>query len=336
MKTEAGHDSGHSLPPLAFTWAQLVDHLAAERGGLTELARHLLDIAPSGAQLSADPLTIERGLRRLRQQGNTPGNKYGRLLLRHYGVPRSIASWARELGQYHSRSSDLPVSLRRDQLRLWDCPPIGESPKVAVWIQLALASVSHREGDTAQLEQRLSLARLLIPHAEPAALSELALFEARLALDRGDEEGCTDALARAEQLLARLQAQERGCYLARLQDQRAYRASRGWRDHPERLILAMNHYEALPQEGEPFVLFRREHGRAWCLLRLGRLVEAREAAALACQHAGDGGFIRLRVMSLGLRAHLEGPETPEGQTFLQRARQMAERLGDTQLLARLG
>lgn len=331
MADQPGQDSGHPLVPLSYRWGQLVEQLSEERGGLSELARYLLDVAPPGAALSSDPLTIERGLRRLRQQGNAPGNKYGQLLLRCCGVPRPVMVWARELGQYHSRSSDLPLWLRRDQLRLWDRPPISEAPKVAVWIQLALASLAHRANDHAQLARRMELARLLARRAEPAAQAELCLFDARLALDQGDRAACGSLLEEAAQRILTLAGEERACYLARLQDQRAYWASRGWREDPSKLALALSHYEAIDADpaAPPFVRFRREHGRAWCLWRMHQLLPARAAASLAIQHAGDGGLLRLRAMALGLAAHIAGPGTPEGLALRARADRILARLGES-------
>ncbi len=44
--------------PLSWSWADVVDQLAAERGSLAELARHLSDVVPESAGLSPDPMTI--------------------------------------------------------------------------------------------------------------------------------------------------------------------------------------------------------------------------------------------------------------------------------------
>ncbi|MEM6930138.1 MAG: hypothetical protein AAF602_24575, partial [Myxococcota bacterium] len=58
-----------SFLPLSVSWRELVDRLSAEPGSLAELARTLLDNAPASADLSRDPSTVERGLRRLRERG---------------------------------------------------------------------------------------------------------------------------------------------------------------------------------------------------------------------------------------------------------------------------
>jgi hypothetical protein len=289
----------------------------------------LVDVVPASARLSEDPLTITRGLRRLRQQEG-PGNKYGRLLLRYCGAPPALAAWARELGQYHSRSSDLPLWMRREQLQRWDCPPVSEASRVAIWVHLALASVAHREGDAAQRARRLSLARLLVRQAELAAQVELSLFEARISSDAGERETCARSLSEAETLLRGLAGEELACYQARILDQRAFSASRGWREDSARLSAALALYERIPAESPvPFVRFRREHGRAWCLWRMGRSAEATQVARWASQHAGDGGLVRLRAMSLELRGHIAGAASPEGIALFQRARAMFERLGDS-------
>ena len=331
----AGQDSGHRRPQ-GFTWGHFIAELVTERGGLAELARHLLDIVPPSAKFSDDPMTIERGLRRLRRSGNAPANKYGQVLVRCYGIPQPITRLARELGQYHSRSSDLPVALRRDQLRLWDCPPISESPSVAVWVQIALGTLAQREGDAEQAAQRQALARLLVHHASSEARAELALFEARTSLDVGAVSRAEEALARAFNEIESLEGDARVCYHARWIDQRAYLISRGWRQVSTRLEAARALYESIStEEAHPFAAFRREHGRAWCLWRLGDLTGAREAAELASRHAGDGGYLRLRTMSLGQQAHIAGLTSASGQEHLQRALNIARRLGDPRLRERL-
>lgn len=319
--------------PLAVTWGHLVDTLAEERGGLAQLARHLLDVAPESARLSPDPLTVERGLRRLRGHGHGEANKYGLLLIRCLGIPQAFQSWARELGQYHSRCSDLPVALRRDQLRLWNCPPISES-STALWIYLGLATIAHRQRDTEQRQQFMDLASYLEPHAEPSGRMEMALYRALLASDSGDTESARTKLHIADDIMDGMdeaESESRACYWARLQDQWAFLEARGWRQEPARLERALARYQSIPEQHVPFADFRRDHGRAWCLWRLGR-PEALEVARQAADHAGDGGFIRFRVMSLNLQAHILGEQ---GAALRQRADRLAQRLGDEQLRQRL-
>lgn len=332
-----GHESGHPLlPPASWTWADVVDHLVAERGSLAELVRHLLEVTPLERRGPVDPLTLERGLRRLRQRGHKEGNKYGQLLLQHLGLPGAMQRWARELGQYHSRSSDLPLHQRLSQLERWDRPPVSES-RDAIWVHIALASIAHRRQEPAVIAQRLKLARLLLKRAEPAARAEAHLLFARLAMDTPDPALALHEVAAAEAAAALdPDPDDRACYAARAWDQRAYIRSQGWREAPARLHDALALYELIDDapEAPPFARFRRAHGRAWCLWRLQRGEEAAAAARLAAQHAGDGGFVRFRLMALGLLAHILGPQG-EGQEPARRAREMARRLGDLQLVAKL-
>ncbi|MCB9641451.1 MAG: hypothetical protein H6728_00040 [Myxococcales bacterium] len=324
-------------PPLSYSWGDFLDQLATEHGGLAALARHLQDIAPPSARLSEDPMTVERGLRRLRHHENAPANKYGWLLLRCFGLPSSLVSWAREMGQYHSRSSDLPVHLRADQLRLWDRPPVSES-KHAIWVQLGLASLAHRARDFEQLAHRLKLAKQVLHHAEPAAKLEVFLFEARLAADAGDEQTALAELRRVESLLAdaALSSEEYACYYARLQDQFAFVEKWGWKKEPDRLLRVLARYDSIPcEDAPPFARFRREHGRAWCLWRLARKEEALLSIRVACDVAGDGGFLRLRCMALQLWAYILELQGDEAFELLDRARRIARRLGDALLLGRI-
>ncbi len=320
-------------PPLSFTWGQYVAQLTAERGGLAELARCLVEVAPASARLSDDPQTIERGLRRLRNLGSAPGGRYGRLLIRCFGIPGSITTWARRLGQYHSRLADLPIAVRREQLRLWDRPPISEAP-AAIWVHLALASLALRTRDGAQVEARMDLARLGLRRAEPPARVELALLEARLAADRGALEDAGDHLDTAEHTLPDLGREDAACVHARLLDQRAFLAVRGWRDAPGCLDDALALYDRIPTDGPPFARFRRAHGRAWCLWRQGDRSAALSESRLAARHAGDGGLVRMRVLALTLQGHILRPE-PAGAAVWIRARQMAEALGDDLLTAKI-
>jgi len=302
-------------PPLAFTWADLVDRLVAERGSLAELARSLQEVA-SG--LADDPLTVERGLRRLRGRGNQQGDKYGRAVIRAFGVPGAIGDWARLLGQYHSRLSDLPSSMKRDQLRLWDRPPVSESP-ACVWIHIGLATLAHQSGDLQAVAHRLGLADFAVRHAEPAAAVELHLFRARL------EEHATPYLDAARDRLggAGLGEHDRACYLARLQDQLAYGAAQGWRRDRSRLLDSQALYVEIPPGGPPFASFRRHHGLAWCAWRLGEM-DALQHAMYAADAAGDGGLVRFRGMALELAAHISGD-----RELSERAEEIARRLRGT-------
>ncbi len=308
-----GHDPGHptlhpaaaGVLPLSWDWQQIVDLRAAERGGLAELARHLQDVAPASARLSDDPQTVERGLRRLRQH-HGDGGRYGKLLLRCLGLPDTMLNWARQLGQYHSRASDLPLPMRHDLLQRWDCPPMSTSA-AAIWIHIGLASIALQRRDLPQTRHRLDLARLFLKRAEPDARLEFELLAARI-VSRPDPAAAAHHLDRAADILqaAPLPPSPQACYDARLLDQRAFLASQGWRSHPERLQHALDLYDAIDDspDAPPFAAFRREHGRAWSLWRQGHTQDALIAAQKACSHAGDGGLIRFRLMSLVLQSHI--------------------------------
>lgn len=314
--------------PVPFSWGDYVAHLTRERGGLTELTRHLLDVAPPSAGLSDDPGTVERGLRRLRARGTTPADKYGRLLLRCLGLPPSIEEQARALGQYHSRFSDLSTRARGAQLRAWDVAPIAESA-CAAWIHLGLASLAFHGADLPLAERRLALAALGARAAGPEAELERWLFEARLRSDRGDAAGADTALATAAALVTELPPGDgAACYVARLHDQRAYRAARGWRDDPARLVAACGLYAAIPEVGPPFARFRRAHGLAWCTWRLGDAAGAAVTAAEAARHAGDGGFVRFRAYAVGLHADIVESVGGDAAPLRARAREMAVHLGE--------
>jgi len=105
-----------------------------------------------------------------------------------------------------------------------------------------------------------------------------------------------------------LSGDARVCYRARLLDQRAYRAARGWRAEPARLAAARALIEAIPVGGPPFAVFRRSHSLAWCLWRQGDPAALASARA-AVTAAGDGGYLRFRRMGLELLARIaEGEE----------------------------
>lgn len=335
MPHPPGHESGHLPRGLvldAFTWRDYVDALRDELGGWTAIAQALQERA--GSALVDDPESIIKGLKRLARNGQKQGGKYGALLLRVFGLPPSIRQWGCLMGQYHSRFADLPVNLRREQLTRWDRPPVSESP-AAMWVHIGLASLAHRDRDLDEVRRRIQLASE-VPRPEPASRIEYELLAARLASDLGDLAGEDDALSRAELVLgsAELSEDDRLCYTARLLDQRAYRASRGWRDAPHRLREALALYESIPDVQQPsFVAFRRALGLAWCRWRLGDAVEAARLARLANEHAGDGGLVRFRVMALQLLGNIEGG-TEEGAQARARAVRLAELLQDADLTQR--
>lgn len=335
MGSDPGHETGQPSDSHlgdAFTWREYVEALRDELGGWSDLAEALEDRAPD--EVPEGPDSVIKGLKRLARRRHQPGGRYGDLLLRVFGLPPSIKVWGRLMGQYHSRFADLPVSLRREQLVRWDRPPVSDSP-AAAWVHIGLASLAHRDGNTAEAKRCLSLAAD-VRRPEAAAQLEHALLTARIASDESRHDDETDAVNRAEPLLAHagITLTDRLCFQARIADQRAYRVSRHWRSDLSTLAEALTLYEAIPFEDvPPFVAFRRELGIAWCLWRQDDSSAGMEHARRAYDHAGDGGFVRLRVMALNLMAGIanEGPDGP----LRARARTLAEALEDVELGARV-
>jgi hypothetical protein len=202
-------------------------------------------------------------------------------------------------------------------------------------VHLGLASLAHRASDLVEARRRLDLAAD-VPKAEIAARLEHALLSARIASDEGRRDDEIEATATAMRLveLDGLSDVDRLCYRARIADQRAYRVSKSWRADPSVLVAARALYEELPERDmPPFVGFRRALGVAWCVWRSGDPAGAMEHARQAYDHAGDGGFVRLRVMALNLMAGIadEGADDP----LRARARALAEGLEDIELRARV-
>ena len=298
--------------PLGCTWQRYLEQLADEHGGWTALTHLLIRRAGPSAGLPEDPGTIERGLRRLKARGNSPGGQYGRWLLRHFGVPRPLDDTARWMGQYHSRFADLPLSLREEQLWLWDRPPIIES-SAACWIHLGLASVALRRRDLEGARLRLARGSGAQYRAAqyPGAQVEAVLLEARLATDAGLADRADELLTRAHAQITELPpGEERDCYHARWADQRAYHLVHT--GPVADLSQAARLYQSIDASSPAaFALFRRHHGLAYCQWKLGQTDLAIGHARMAVQHAGDAGLLRCRVMALQLLAHIEPSEAGE-------------------------
>ncbi len=332
-----GHDPGHeSAPPIGFTWDGYLERLVSAAGGRTALADELARRARGADELPADLATIERGLRRLAGRGNRPGGQYGRWLLRHFGVPEDVESWARWLAQYHSRFADMPARLRLEQLRLWDRPPFIES-RLAAWIHLGLASVHLRMRAVDLARQRLAMAERGVERAGAAAVIEAALLVAYMATNRGEREPAERALDRAGDLLARgdgIGGADAACLGARLLGQRAYHRTRPEGDARPALLGARARVERIADDPAiPFVCFRRESGLAYCAWQLGDVETGIELAQRAADHAGDGGLVRFRVMALALLARML-PE-PRASAVRERAERLAHLIDDDDLVARV-
>jgi hypothetical protein len=310
-------------PTGGLSWGELIESLVATHGTLAAVAWKLIEHADGD-----DVASVERALRRLRTRGQRDGGRWGQLVVRVLGVPAPIENRLRWLGLYHSPFNDLPIALCLDQLRLWDRPPIATS-RPRVWLHLGFASCAlrtRRFDDAAIHVRRARVALAPLPADYDAARIELSLIDAYLAskLDPAAVPPMLDAAARLVDAAA-LSAEDRACFQARVVDQRAYQLNRAG-DHAAALAL----YDSIPAGVHPFASYRRDAGRAYGAWKLGHH-DALALAIAAVDHAGDGGYIRLRAMGLLLIARILGDAGGEARS---RARAIAERLDDDELRAR--
>ncbi len=320
--------------PIGLTWRVYVERLAANSGGFTALAEALMRAAGDGAALPADLLSVEKGIRRLVRRGNASGGQYGRWLLRYMGLPEDAERWARWLAQYHRRSTDLPLRLRLEQLQTWERPPFGES-RLASWTQVGLASVHMRLEGAERAREHLDRARAGAAKAGAACVSEVALLDAyNAANDRRYDEArlCLDTAQRAAHD-ASVDAEDRACLDARVVAQHAYLLTKPLHGQPDAAAFseAQRLFENIPQSTEhAFVAFRKCNGLAYCAWKLGDRARGLALAREACTHAGDGGFVRFRVLALTMIARmLEDPVL--ARATQQRAARLARSLDDEDL-----
>ncbi|WP_224367016.1 hypothetical protein [Hyalangium versicolor] len=316
--------------PIGYTWADYVEALVAEHGTLAALAWKLVERG-----LAEDTTSVERAIRRLRGRGQRDGGLIGQRLLRVFGVPATVEAQARWMGTYHSPFGDLPVQLCVDQLRLWDRPPLSES-RARVWILLGLAGVALRRRAFDDAKTLLEGAAALVD--SPAARIEHHLATSYLLSRLDADVARAEAAARPHLESARnildaarveLPPADAACFQARLVDHQAFDANRRG-DAAGALAL----YRSLPTEDvHPFASYRRDAGLAFGLHRQGAREEALELARRACEHAGDGGYVRLRVMGLLIVARIQG--APDNAGTLARASAIAKRLEDSELLLRV-
>ena len=308
MTDEPGQEPGQ--PPAGLSWGELVEGLVDEHGTLTAVAWKLIEHGD-------DVASIERALRRLRGRGQLDGGVWGQRVLRVFGVPKTIEDRLRWMGLYHSPFNDLPLALCLDQLRLWDRPPISES-RARVWLALGHASCALRQQQFAVAREHAQR----VSSDDAAAQIEAQLILAYIASRLGG--GDVDAMLAAIEIPPSLP--DAVCFEARLVDQRAYALNKRG-EHAAALAL----YEGLPDaDVHPFASYRRDAGRAYGQYRAGNMARAIELAQRAIEHAGDGGYTRLRAMGLLLIVKLGAPGD-----HLARARAIATRLDDAELLARV-
>jgi hypothetical protein len=313
------------------TWADLLEQLVAEHGTLAQVAWKLVEHADK-SKTELDVASVERALRRLRTRGQRDGGAWGQRLTRVFGMPKSVEDRVRWLGLYHSPFNDLPVELCLDQLRLWDRPPFNMS-RARLWVQLGFATCATRTrrlDDARAHATRASEAIVTLGVEYDTARVELALLTAYLASHSSE----TPEDVTVERLLIRatgligsetISQLDRVCFLARVVDQRAYQLNRRG-EYGQALSL----YQALHREDlHPFSSYRRDAGLAYGLYKMGRTGEAAALAHRAIEHAGDGGYTRLRAMGLLMLARITGDAGA-----IDRARAIATRLGDHELLER--
>ena len=309
--------------------------LVEDAGGWAALTDELLRRSRGTEGVSSDPQVVEKGLRRLAKRGQKSGGQYGRWVLRFFGVPSPVSRWAEWMGQFHSRFADLPSSLRFEQLSLWDRPPITES-RLAAWVHVGLASVLLRMQLSEDAKRRLALAAASAAQAGTACRIEVALLQAKAATDAGARE---DARALFEKVDAWLDSPElseetRACYHARLVGQRAYHLTRALPGTAPDIAGALALFEQIPDAPFiPFVAFRKCNGLAYCHWQQGDFTAGQRFARLAEQHAGDGGFVRFRIMALNLLARML-PE-PEATSVRARAELLSKLVEDEDLLRRV-
>ncbi|NUO52461.1 MAG: hypothetical protein HOV80_26735 [Polyangiaceae bacterium] len=320
MTSRSGQKSGHA----GFGWAEYLDELVREHGSLTAVALKIALASRDGA----DVATVERGLRRLRKITGE-GGSYGRVVLRRFGLPRPILKRARWMGLYHSRFADLPISFCLDQLRLWDRPPVAESP-VRAYLALGFAHCAIRTRDLEDAKRNLDVAERATKD-DPVAACEGLLARAYVKANDGDVPGAKEMLARAKGLARGIDtAEDAPCFRARALDQLAYLAMRT--EAPD-VKAAKKLYERIDEVGPPFALCKRFNGLGYVAWRAGDRETAAVHARLAVTTAGDAGLLRQRAISLSLLARVADGD--EAIAAGARARDLAAAIEDLDLLARL-
>ncbi len=312
---------------LGFTWGDYVDGLVAREGSLVAVAERLA----ATKSYEEDVGSIERGLRRLRARGSTPGGKWGSRLLALFGLPGDVQARLRWMAFYHSRFTDLPVPVCEDLVRLWDHPPTNDRGDSRVWLGLARTSIALRRSDFARALELIEQLERDLDHAPVEARIEFLLVRAFIASKR-DTDRVPELLGAIGPLLPKVSdADERACLEVRWIDQRAYDLNSGLRGRPDH-AAAEALYRGVPSDGlPPFVLCRRANGLAYARFKQGDLDQAANFAREAAAHAGDGGHVRLRVMALGMLSRIE----PRESRACARAVEMSRRLEDELLLSRL-
>jgi hypothetical protein len=322
-----------------------VDWLTSTAGSLAAVADRLC----AARGYKEDVGSIERALRRLRTRGTHAGGTWGTRAIALFGLPSAIDARVRQLGQYHARLAELPVSMCEDLIRVWDKPPITESRAGRAWLAVARASIALRLAKLDDAIAILDRARADLSsasaHAAPTSASSTSAtstspsggviavpLAARIEaiLIRGYVASRTNLAAvpalldEAAPLIDAVDdAHDRACLRARLADHRAYELNqRG--DHEAAEAI----YRAMPDEGPTFARTRRANGIAYARWRRGE-PDAAEFARAAIEHAGDGGHLRGRAMALRNYARIANDADAQA-----RAVAIAQHLEDETLLGR--
>lgn len=326
MDASHGHVPGHAT---GFRWDDYVAWLVEAHGSLAAVAERLA----AHRAWSDDRATIERGLRRLRTRADREGGTWGDRCLQVFGLPGALRARLQWLGAYHSRFTDLPVPVCEDLLRVWDTAPVVDSAEAQTWLALAHASCALRSARNDLAAPQLRKARAASRQAPPEARVELALTEA-YAASRDDPARVDAQLDEADEHLAAVtDVAARQCLRARLVDQHAWQWNKGRRGEGPDHAKAEALYLTLDDDGAPpFARCRRASGLAYGAWKAGRGEEAVALARSACEHAGDGGHLRLRAMALQMLARVGGGA--EAEAALARAKAIAAQLDDETLRLR--
>lgn len=311
-----------------FTWGDLLADLVAREGTLTAVAEKLA----ASRRFEEDVNTVERALRRLRTRGQQSGGKWGARLVALFGLPANVKARLRWMGAYHSRFTDLPVSVCEDLVRLWDHPPTTERREDRVWLALARTTILLRRNDFTEAEAELARAEKDLAAAPHEARAEATLALAFIA-SRNAPERVPVLLTRLPPLLQGVaDREERACLFARYIDQQAY--SLGTKDGGKVDGMAREAmYRQIPTaSAPPFALCRRANGLAYALWKQGHHEDAAAHARQAATHAGDGGHVRMRAMALAMLARILRGE--EAESARERATEISRRLEDETLRTR--
>ncbi len=336
MADAPGHDPGQSDPEETkrhedpgFSWGDHVQWLVEKFGSLSALAQKLSALRGYAEDIE----TIERALRRLRTRGQRDGGTWGTRVLAAFGLPEGVDKRTRWMGAYHSRFTDLPLPVCQDLVRLWDRPPVSDAPASAVWLALAHATCALRGDDRDAAEKHLRAGRAVMAKGPPEARAELMLAEG-FVLSRTDPSRVPSILAAVETVFKEeMVPDDKACLYARWIDQLAYEKNRSRDKKPPDYAGAERLYQTIPVEGAPpFALCRRANGLAFSRWKQGFREEGEALARAACEHAGDGGHLRLRAMALNMFARIAGGE--EGENARKRALAIAAALEDEALQMR--